>query len=484
MKTNILYKSVIFCAMSTALLYMSQSCQKHYDMVPPPVIQEDDDLDDEIIGTPEDYFVTLYGDGEMDGSSWENALDADGLIDLLTGTSDLSKCYIHVCEGTYYLSSASNTSLTLKKNVAGIFGGYSSLSEGTDTGNRNTAKYPTVFSGDLNGDGTANEGDCGLMTVNAGHVKIDGITFEHGYITETAASAMKNGSGFFVDGDAATTILELSDCIVRECISGATTSNYAGGAVAVIMAGQIRMRDVLLIGNESNNRGGAIRCCEDGSILMLDRCLVKGNYLKDLWGHAIQMSGGNLCMNNCTIYDNTSGRTGAQINGGGSMLIINSTVVGVPGDNWGAIRCESYKGSTTRFINNVLFSQTGSGYGFYLNGNNEAASFGFNVYDKVNAVQMLASDKQYTDGFDTLCSYSDEENVFVWIPSDADITTYATADQVIEAVTGFNPQKCPVVNLGSVFADWCTSDGFSVDARGSARNPGKLQPGAYDACLQ
>ena len=223
------------------------------------------------------------------------------------------------------------------------------------------------------------------------------------------------------------------------------------------MAGQIRMRDVLLIGNESNNRGGAIRCCEDGSILMLDRCLVKGNYLKDLWGHAIQMSGGNLCMNNCTIYDNTSGRTGAQINGGGSMLIINSTVVGVPGDNWGAIRCESYKG---------------------------AASFGFNVYDKVNAVQMLASDKQYTDGFDTLCSYSDEENVFVWIPSDADITTYATADQVIEAVTGFNPQKCPVVNLGSVFADWCTSDGFSVDARGSARNPGKLQPGAYDACLQ
>ena len=47
MKTNILYKSVIFCAMSTALLYMSQSCQKHYDMVPPPVIQEDDDLDDD-----------------------------------------------------------------------------------------------------------------------------------------------------------------------------------------------------------------------------------------------------------------------------------------------------------------------------------------------------------------------------------------------------------------------------------------------------
>ena len=77
MKTNILYKSVIFCAMSTALLYMSQSCQKHYDMVPPPVIQEDDDLDDEIIGTPEDYFVTLYGDGEMDGSSWISVLSPE-----------------------------------------------------------------------------------------------------------------------------------------------------------------------------------------------------------------------------------------------------------------------------------------------------------------------------------------------------------------------------------------------------------------------
>ena len=148
-----------------ALVPVSQSCQKHYDMVPPPTVQDDDDLDDEIFGDAEDYFVSLYGEGEMDGSSWENALDAAGLADLLTGSADLSKCHIHVSEGTYCLASAANTSVTVKKDVAGIFGGYSSLSQGTSTENRDPEKYPTIFSGDLNEDGMADEGDSGLMTI-------------------------------------------------------------------------------------------------------------------------------------------------------------------------------------------------------------------------------------------------------------------------------------------------------------------------------
>ena len=482
---NLSYRTVLLFTAALALIPIFQSCQKHYDMVPPPAVQEDDDLDDEIFGDAEDYFVSLYGEGKMDGSSWENALDAAGLIDLLTGTEDLSECNIHVCEGTYYLSSAANTSIAVKKDVAGIFGGYSSLSQGTATENRDPDKYPTVFSGDLNGDGTANDGDCGLMTINAGHVKIDGVIFQHGYISENTASSKTSGSGFFIDGDAASTILELSDCIVRDCVNAATTSEYAGGAAVMLMTGQARLKDVQLTGNFSDNRGGAIRCYEDGSILMLDRCLITGNSITNHWGAGIQLSSGNVCLNNTTIFGNTPGipAQSGQINGGAAMLIVNSTIIGETSEVY-VVRCESPKGSTTRFINNVFLSEDGSGTGFYLNGDNEATSLGFNLYNSVYAVTMLASDRQYPGDFNTLCCYNEEENVFEWTTDNAGISEFATAGAVTEAVRGFNPEKCPVANLGNVFADWCTEPAFSVDARGSARNPQKFQPGAWDAGLQ
>ena len=486
MKTYLSYRTALLFTAALALMPVSQSCQKHYDMVPPPAVQEDDDLDDEIFGDAEDYFVSLYGEGEMDGSSWDNALDAAGLIDLLTGSADLSKCHIHVCEGTYCLASAANTSVTVKKDVAGIFGGYSSLSQGTSTENRDPEKYPTIFSGDLNEDGMADEGDSGLMTINSGHVKIDGVTFQHGYISENTASARTGGSGFFIDGDASSTILELSGCIVRDCVNAATNSSYAGGAAIRIMTGQARLKNVQLTGNHSGNRGGAIRCCEQGSILMLDRCLINDNDITNQWGSGIQLSSGNACLNNTSIFGNTTDKLeqSGQINGGAAMLIVNSTIIGEDSETY-VVRCESPAGSTTRFINNVFLSKDGTGTGFCLNGNSfEATSFGFNLYNKVSGVTMLASDRQYTGNFADLCSYDEQENVFKWTADAAGLSEFATAAAVTKAVRGFNPSTCPVANLGNVFADWCTEAAFSVDARGSARNPEKFQPGAYDAGLQ
>ena len=218
---------------------------------------------------------------------------------------------------------------------------------------------------------------------------------------------------------------------------------------------------------------------------MLDRCFINGNSITDVWGSGIQLSGGSVCLNNTTISGNTTGKPaqGGQMNGGAAMLIVNSTIIGEATESY-TVRCESPKGSTTRFINNVFLSEDGSGTGFYLNGDNEATSFGFNLYNSVYAVTMLASDRQYTGEFKTLCSYNEEENVFEWTTDNAGVSEFATSEAVTEAVRGFNPEKCPVANLGNLFADWCTADGFSVDARGSARNPEKFQPGAYDAGLE
>ena len=56
----------------------------------------------------------------------------------------------------------------------------------------------------------------------------------------------------------------------------------------------------------------------------MNNCSITGNE-GGQFGYAIQMSNGHLCMNNTTVTNN-SGRDGT-INGAGSMLIVNSTII-------------------------------------------------------------------------------------------------------------------------------------------------------------
>jgi len=63
------------------ILLLAQGCQEDYEMIDPPLMTDyDDDLDEEVIMQKglESYFVTQFGEGEMDGSSWEQALDVAG----------------------------------------------------------------------------------------------------------------------------------------------------------------------------------------------------------------------------------------------------------------------------------------------------------------------------------------------------------------------------------------------------------------------
>ena len=69
------------------ILLLAQGCQEDYEMIDPPMMTDyDDDLDEEVIMQKglESYFVTQFGEGEMDGSSWEQALDAAGFRKLLS----------------------------------------------------------------------------------------------------------------------------------------------------------------------------------------------------------------------------------------------------------------------------------------------------------------------------------------------------------------------------------------------------------------
>ena len=79
MKNKLLTISKIGLLAFTILV--SQACQEDYEMVDPPMITDyDDDLDEEVVLQKglESYFVTQFGEGDMDGTSWDQAMDVAG----------------------------------------------------------------------------------------------------------------------------------------------------------------------------------------------------------------------------------------------------------------------------------------------------------------------------------------------------------------------------------------------------------------------
>ena len=476
-------RRTFFMTLAVISLLGAGSCQKTYQMVPPPsASSSDDSLDDEDFGGNKEtaIFVTPFGEGEMDGSSWENAFDADTFLGLLSDQTDLSKAKIYLSEGDYYMSSGSVFGPEIRKKIGSVMGGYSIMSKGTDVSARDVVNHATVFSGDVNKNNRADDGDCGLLCVYGGNSSFDGITFRNGYISEKTASAKKSGAGVFVDGDVETWV-EFVNCRFENCVSAATTNGIAGGAAVYVISGQARLKDCELSGCSGVSRGGALRCNNDNAILFLDKCNVHGNSVRSDWGSGLQLSSGTICVNNSTFCSNAVGNQGAggTVNGGGAMLVLNSTIIS--DDTTAGIRCESDSRNASFFANNISLNTNGAP-GFLLNGNGRVAtSGGHNIFNKVaGELQSATSDVTYdTDlkNFGTL-----ENGAYIWDKAKVSLATYATAAEIEGYAREFKPVICPVAEIGKVFAEWC--DGFAVDGRGKARNPEKLLPGAYDPCLE
>lgn len=465
------------------IILLAQGCQEDYEMIDPPMMTDyDDDLDEEVIMQKglESYFVTQFGEGGMDGSSWEQALDAAGFRKLLSGSVDLSKSTIYMSQGKYVMSEESGLGVIIRKNVKAIKGGYSQFSEGTDVSARDIDAYVTVISGDVNGNKQADAGDCSLLLVKKGIIGIEGVTFQYGYVSEADASATECGSGIYVSGSAGDTSLELTDCVIRDCKSAVTTSAKQGGPAVFVLSGQVRLDNVRLLDNTAVGRGGAVRCSGKTAVVFMNGCLLKGNSHTGSWGNGIQMSEGHICMNNTTLIDNMG--TGAALNGGGSMLLINSTIIGNASDSHGAVRCETGAGGDTKFINNLLIAENPTAPSFNLNGSSyEAFSKGYNVYQRVTGITMSTLDTAYPNA---LSGALNEDGVYEWNLSQIGaVKGYATKQAIVEVAKSFNPVASPIVNLGEVFVEWTGEDAFGIDQRGVARNADKMQAGAYDAVL-
>lgn len=290
-----------------------------------------------------DYYVSVDGSGEKSGSSWENAIAFTEMYSNIN-TKYKNGDVFYFQGGTYYVPA----------KVPTVSNGYSFIGATTGT--------PTVFSGDVNGDGVATEGDAStllfiqLATKNGDtskHFVLKNITFTGAYVNQTRTSALRVDNSGWVD---------VQNCIFDKNISVYSKDNNHGGPACLLERSTVNFTDCKFTNNESVGRGGAIKLTSDVSTkgyTNLLRCLVSGNKAKTLGSAIFFNHGQELNIINSVITENVSGTEGevgaifsigADRNYARQITLINSTVAG----NMGGAQVLGRKDAVIRIANSII----------------------------------------------------------------------------------------------------------------------------------
>lgn len=289
-----------------------------------------------------DYYVSVDGSGEKSGSSWENAIAFTEMCGKINEYQNGDVFYFQ--GGTYYVPA----------KVPTVSNGYSFIGATTGT--------PTVFSGDVNGDGVANEGDAPsllfikLNTKNGDdskHFVLKNITFTGAYVNQTKTSALRVDNSGWVD---------VQNCIFDKNISVYSKDNNHGGSACLLERSTVNFTDCKFINNESIGCGGAIKLTSDGATkgyTTLNRCLVSGNKASSLGSAIFFNHGQELNIINSVITENVSGTEGevgaifsigADANYARQITLINSTIAG----NKGGAQVLGRKDADIRIANSII----------------------------------------------------------------------------------------------------------------------------------
>lgn len=290
-----------------------------------------------------DYYVSVDGSGEKSGSSWENAIAFTEMYSNLN-TKYKNGDVFYFQGGMYYVPA----------KVPTVSNGYSFIGATTGT--------PTVFSGDVNGDGVATEGDAStllfiqLATKNGDtskHFVLKNITFTGAYVNQTRTSALRVDNSGWVD---------VQNCIFDKNISVYSKDNNHGGPACLLERSTVNFTDCKFVNNESKGRGGAIKLTSDTQAkgyTNLLRCLVSGNKASSLGSAIFFNHGQELNIINSVITENISGTEGeigaifsigADNNYARQITIINSTVAG----NIGGAQILGRKDAAIRIANSIM----------------------------------------------------------------------------------------------------------------------------------
>ena len=418
------------------------------------------------------HYISVTGAGSNDGSSWDNAMPFSTLCENIDSSANGDVFYFK--EGTYVFSAP------LKVTGKGytFIGGFSKDLTGTSN---ETPTYPTVtptiFSGDANGDGVANEGDSECLFSFKANTKngvkdnlivLKGLDFTGAYSQASPGDHATARGALHLDNCG---WVEVDNCrfygnVAEEPAEG--NAKQVGGMALTSHRSLSVFNDCEFTDNKSTSRGGAIRLTADGADkgkTTFNRCLIARNTIKNDLGSAICMQHGTyLQIVNSTVTGNVGAdgeaavyATGADNTYPRSVYIVNSTVAG----NEGGPQVEMTDNANLYVANSIVVSE-GDAPAFSVTSVKEFVSGGMNIVGSDAAGTLTWGD---TDDAQAGNNYAAVfgENVL-------------GDNGVIEplAETG----KYTAAALAEAIADWGIEADVTVDQTGKTRAEGST-PGAY-----
>lgn len=418
------------------------------------------------------HYISVTGAGSNNGSSWDNAMPFSTLCENIDAYANGDVFYFK--EGTYVFSAP------LKVTGKGytFIGGFSKDLTGTSN---ETPTYPTVtptiFSGDVNGDGVASEGDAEcLLSFKTDTKNGDGTKKVVLKGLELTCAYSQASPGDNADARGALHLencgwVEVDNCRfygnVGEDPTGEDPKQVGGMAFTSHRSLSV-FNDCEFTDNKATSRGGAIKLTSDNKEkgkTTFNRCLIARNTIKNDLGSAI-------CMQH-----------------GAYLQIVNSTVTGNAGpDGEAAIFATGTDDSHLRYVYIVNSTVAGNGDGPQIEMTSDANLFVANsiiVSDGDAAALSVSTTKESVSGGMNIVG-SDAAGTLTWGDTDDAQAGNNYAKIFGENVLGDNGVIEPLAETGKYTAaalaeaidDWGIEADVTVDQTGKMRAEGST-PGAY-----
>ena len=436
-----------------------------------------------------DFYITVEGAGNKDGSSAANAGDAAFLRTLLgtpANASILNGHTVHIAAGTYDLSSegrglvlayGSATEIRLAGDPGTIFTTSLSGEEGRILTAGNQSNVNLTIEG-ITFTGASHNGAGGALCLLAGKHRVSGCTFSDNETTSTTND--QTGAGIYIGGTASADI--------RNCTFTGNKTKITGGAAIFIIAGTVnKVVGCTFRGNnpEMVANGGAILLKHSDCTLYLvdssfdqNACTTNG---PDLFGSKAQA----LIAWNCTFTGGTNKSAGnlgsIRINHPGffgNCTFAMETVGTANGVL--AFGLSSGNETTNQIFNNLILCNEGSSMGTASStAKRGLTTYGHNVWLQAPNLTLTdkggASDKTGVKTSDIWSALS---------PSEAGLLEWNGPAGVLEGFTCATPAEAETALKsftlgGESFYEWLVDEGlFDKDARGNARGA-SWWPGSY-----
>ncbi len=383
---------------------------------------------------PKIVYVDEMASGNNDGSSW-----TDAFTDLQDALALGEDTQIYVAQGTYYPTSTSSRGIYFNiANHVSIFGGYP-----TGGGTPDPMAYPTILSGDIDGDGTSDGNSFHVIRMQqVEDIILDGIQINDGNADNAQSYARSRGGGIY----ASQSFFRLNDVSME--------NNHAiyGGGIFATQCDAINI-DHSTISMNTAEFGSAIYHSNSSQLFM------RYTKVED-----------NVSLIRCAIESNNSTYT----------LIENSIIANNASKNANAIgliatnrnqSCDINQSTVLGETKNKYLLSLQVGYGDQLD---------VNIHNSILGHQDINFDKSvvaYNNGILNLStSHCYIQGSSIIGTTDNNIYSSIAGDLLLQP--DYSVDACsPIVNMGND----THATGIDTDIVGNARLVGIVDIGAYES---